>query len=279
MRAFGEHLSRLDPRALQIVSLGIFLALGVLRRDFSLSWAQVALTFVAAFATQAFWLQRLGLRRVGYLSAIVTGFGLSILVRADNLWAHPLVATLAISSKFIVRFDGRHLFNPANLGAVLAAWVLPGAWLSPGQWGSDLTASAWFLALGSLVTQRSRRLDTAWCFLAFFVGLCGLRVLLLGQPPQALVHQAGSGALLLFGLFMISDPMTTPVATRARIGFAAFVALVAFVWQYALFMPHALVTALFALAPLVPWLNRYAPGRGFTWRNGRRPAAADAGTR
>jgi Na+-transporting NADH:ubiquinone oxidoreductase subunit NqrB len=274
-----DRLSRLDPRALQIVALGTFLGFGVLMRDFSVQWQQVGLTFAAALATQAFWLRRLDLRQAGYLSAIVTGFGLSVLVRADSLWAHPMIAALAISSKFVVRIDGRHLFNPANLGAVLAAWLVPGAWLSPGQWGSDLAASAWFLALGTLVTQRSRRIDAGWCFLAFFVALCGLRVLVLGQPAQVLVHQAGSGALLLFGFFMISDPMTTPLATRARVGFAALVALVAFAWQYALFMPHALVTALFVLAPLVPWLNRRVPAAGFAWRENAPPAPADAVTR
>ncbi len=279
MRRLRERLSKIDPRALQIVALGTFLSFGVLLRDFSVQWQQVALTFGAALATQAFWLRRLGLRQVGCLSAIVTGFGLSILVRADGLWAHPLIAMLAISSKFVVRVDGRHLFNPANLGAVLAAWIVPGAWLSPGQWGSDLAAGAWFLALGTLVTQRSRRIDAGWCFLAFFVALCALRVLVLGQPAQVVVHQAGSGALLLFGFFMISDPMTTPLATSARIGFAALVALAAFAWQYALFMPHALVTALFTLAPLVPWLNRRAPAAGFAWREHPRPSSADAGAR
>jgi Na+-transporting NADH:ubiquinone oxidoreductase subunit NqrB len=271
-----ERLSRLDPRALQILALGTFLTFGVLLRDFSIQWQQVGLTFGAALGTQAFWLRRLGLRRVGYLSAIVTAFGLSVLVRADSLWAHPLIAVLAISSKFVLRIDGRHFFNPANLGAVLAAWIVPGAWLSPGQWGSDLAAGVWFLALGTLVTQRSRRIDAGWCFLAFFVALSGLRVLVLGQPAQVLVHQAGSGALLLFGFFMISDPMTTPLAIPARIGFAALVALAAFGWQYALFMPHALVTALFALSPMVPWLNRRIPAAGFAWREHALPADVQA---
>ncbi len=260
-----QRLAALDPRLLQILSLGSFLTVGVLLRDFSLQWPQVALAFAAALGAQGYWLRRLRLARVGYLSAIVTGFGISILVRADNLWVHPLVAALAISSKFALRIDGRHLFNPANLGAVLAAWVLPGAWVSPGQWGSDLLGGAWFLALGSLVTQRSRRIDAGWCFLAFFLALVGLRVLVLGQPVQVLWHQAGSGALLLFAFFMISDPMTTPQDARARVAFSALVALAAFGWQYALFLPHAAVTALFALAPLVAWLNRRFPAPAFTW--------------
>ena len=44
-------------------------------------------------------------------------------------------------------------------------------------------------------------------------------------------------------------------------------------------MPHALVTALFVLAPLVPWLNRLVAAAGFAWRENAPPAPADAVTR
>jgi enediyne biosynthesis protein E5 len=125
----------MDARVFQIVFLGCFLSIGVLIRDFSVHWEQVALVFLSALVTQRWWLKRLDLNHVGYLSAIVTSFGISILVRADSFWVHPLLACVAISSKFIFRVDGQHVFNPANLAAVLAAYILPGAWLSPGQWG------------------------------------------------------------------------------------------------------------------------------------------------
>ena len=55
----------------------------------------------------------------GYLSPIVSSLGICILVRADNLWVHPLVASLAMSSKFLIRAgppgSRSHVLNPANL--------------------------------------------------------------------------------------------------------------------------------------------------------------------
>jgi Na+-transporting NADH:ubiquinone oxidoreductase subunit NqrB len=257
----------------QIAFLGTFLTLGVLVRDFTIAWHQVALTFAGTLATQAFWLHRLRLHGVGYLSAVVTGFGLSILVRADNDWVHPLVACAAISAKFVLRVDGRHVFNPANLGAFLAAIVLPGAWVSPGQWGQDLLLAGWFLALGTIVTQRSRRLDAGWTFLAIYVGLVGLRVLALGQPAGVIAHQVQSGALLLFAFFMISDPPTTPRAPRARVLYACLVALAALAWQFGMNRPNGLVIALFVLSPLVLAIDRVFPGPAFRWR-----ATADGDT-
>lgn len=263
-----ERLSRLwvDPRLFQVLFLGSFLAIGIVSRDFSLQFGQIVLTFAAVLVTQAFWLHRLGLQHAGYWSALVSCLGLSMLVRADNLWVHPLVGVLAMSSKFVVRADGRHVFNPANFGAVLAAYALPGAWVSPGQWGQQLLLAGWFIALGSIVTARSRRVDIGWCFLGFYLGLLSLRVLILGQNPQVIAHQLQNGALLLFAFFMISDPMTTPLNTRARIVYAFAVALLALIWQFVFHRPNGLILSLFVLSPLVAWVNRHLPGERFEWR-------------
>ena len=127
-----------DARIFQIGFQAVLLTLGVLLRDFSLLPAQMALALLAASASQAFWLRLFKLPNVGYLSPLITGFGLSLLLRADTLWLHPLVACLAISSKFLIRVRGKHVFNPANFGVGLALLGLPGAWVSPGQWGNDL---------------------------------------------------------------------------------------------------------------------------------------------
>lgn len=255
-----------DARLFQIAFLATLLSIGVLARDFSLKPEQMALAFGAGLAAQAFWVWRLGLAKVGYLSAVITCFGLSILLRADTLWVHPVAAAAAISAKFVLRTNGKHLFNPANLGAMLGLTLLPGAWVSPGQWGNDLAYACWFVALGGLVTQRARRWDVSWMFLAFYLGLVAANVLWLGKSWAILGHHMQSGALLLFAFFMISDPMTIPNRTAGRALHAAAVALVAFLWQYALFKPNGLLWALFLCVPLVPLIDRWLPAPRFEWR-------------
>jgi Na+-transporting NADH:ubiquinone oxidoreductase subunit NqrB len=265
-RAGGGPKLPPDARLFQVLFLASLLTFGVLARDFTLHPVQMMLAFAAGLATQAFWLRRLGLARRGYLSALVTCFGLSILLRADSWWVHPLAATVAMSAKFILRWHGRHLYNPANLGVILATTLLPGTWIAAGQWGNGLAAALWFVALGGLVTERARRADIAWTFLAAWLGLVALRVAWLGQSWSVWWHQLGSGALLLFAFFMISDPMTIPVDRRARVGYAVVVAVVAYAWQYVLFRPNALVWALFIATPLVPLLNAWRPAPAFQWR-------------
>jgi len=255
-----------DARVFQILFLASLLSMGVLTRDFTLRWEQMALTFAAGVATQAVALRSLRIPRAGYLSAVITCFGLSILLRADTLWVHPLAATIAIGSKFVLRVQGKHLYNPANLGVMAGLLLLPGTWISPGQWGHDLAAAAWFVMLGGVVTGKARRWDVSWMFLACFLGMVLARVLLLGQNPWVFVHQLGNGALLLFAFFMISDPMTIPNHRRARLLYALLVAAFAIWWQYVLFRPNALVWALFLCTPLVPLLDRLWRARRFQWK-------------
>jgi Na+-transporting NADH:ubiquinone oxidoreductase subunit NqrB len=269
-----------DARVFQILFLALLLGIGVTVRDFSIAPAQILLTFAAGIGTQRLWVRALGLERVGVLSAVVTCFGLSMLLRADSLWAHPLVAAAAISSKFVIRVGGKHVYNPANVGLVGALLLLPGTWVSPGQWGNDLAYAAWFLALGGVVTTRARRIDLSVAFLACWLALVALRIAFLGQSWSILLHQMQSGALLLFAFFMISDPMTAPNHPKARLAFVALVAIVAYAWQFVLFRPNALVWALFLVLPLVPVLDRLLPADRFAWRNApatRRPTVASPG--
>ncbi len=258
-----------DARVYQILFLGVLLGLGALVRDFTLRPEQMALAFAAGLATQLACVRALGLRNVGVLSAIITCLGMSILLRADSLWAHPLAVSLAIASKFAIRAGGKHLFNPGNLGVIIGVALIPGAWISPGQWGSDIASAAWVVALGALVASRARRLDTSWAFLACFLGLVAARVAWLGYDWAVFVHQLQSGALLLFAFFMISDPMTTPNHRGARIAHAVVVAVAAFAWQFVLFMPNALVWALFLATPLVPLLDRVFRAERYVWRDNR----------
>src|SRR4029453_13863530 len=146
----GQQIPR-DARVFQILFLASMLTFGVLARDFTLRPAQMALAFAAGIRTQACWLRAKGLQQRGYLSAIVTCFGLSILLRSDSLWVHPLAACIAISAKFVVRVNGKPPFKPADPGGGVAITLFPGAWISPGQWGNELAAAVWFLALGGIV--------------------------------------------------------------------------------------------------------------------------------
>ncbi len=277
-RSAGAHFpARLDARWFQIAFLASLLLFGAVARDFAISPPQLVLTFAAALATQAAWQWSLDLPGKagwhGYLSAIVSAIGISILVRADSLWAHPLLAMIAMSSKYLVRAGHgacrSHVFNPANLAALMACCMLPGVWLSPGQWGSGTLLALWLFALGGLVTQRITRWDVSLAFVGTWAALLALRLVWLDYAWEVghamWLQQVSNGATILFAFFMISDPMTTPQRRGPRIAYATGVAGAAFVWQYLLFKPHGLILMLAAASISVPLINWRWPQRRFEW--------------
>lgn len=259
------HRLPTDPRVFQILSLGVLLAAGVWLRDFSLRPAQIVFTFAAALASQHLLTHWSGRLPVSYRSAIITALGLTLLLRADTTWAHPLAATVATSSKFAFRRRGKHLFNPANFGVIFALSVLPGTWVSPGQWGQDVTFAGWLLMFGTVVSHRARRGDISWSFLAVYLGAVAIRVAWLGQRWAVWGHQFSNGALLLFAFFMISDPMTIPNHRRGRIAHAALVAAAAYFWQFDCYRINGFLWALICAAPLVPIWDRLWPAPKFQW--------------
>jgi enediyne biosynthesis protein E5 len=270
MDAFSSKFERwsgalADPRLFQIFALGILLSAGAYFRDFSIRPEQVILTFAAGLLTQAACWTLTPSKPRTQRSAIITCLSLTLLLRADNLIAHPLAAAFAISSKSIVRFRGKHLFNPATFGIIFAIVFVPGAWVSPGQWGQDVAVAGWVVMLGMLVTNRARRGDISWTFLAFYLGALALRVEFLGQRFAVWTHQLESGALLLFAFFMISDPMTGPNSRRGRIAHAAIVAAIAYAWQVGFYRTNGLIWALFIAAPCVPIWDAIWPARKFDW--------------
>lgn len=257
----------LDIRCWQLLVMASLLLLGVWFRDFSLLPAQIFLTFAAGLSTQYLFLRRLKLQQKGFLSATITCFGLCLLLRSSTLWVHPVVAVLAMSSKFLLRPQGGHLFNPANLGVVLGLSFFPHTWVTSGQWGQDLSTALWLIAAGFFVANNVRRLDISLCFLLTYALLfLSIRVAWYGYSLAVFFHQFQNGALLLFAFFMISDPMTIPNHPKARIVHAVIVALLAYIWQYQLYGYQGIIWGLFWATFLVPLWNYLFPAPRYQWR-------------
>ena len=244
-----------DARIWQIAALSTLLGYGLVVLGFDQSPVAVALILGSALLTQYIAGRIVGLASFDPLSPLITALSLSILLRAsDPIWL-VLGAMLAIGSKFVLRWNGKHVFNPANFA--LAGLILVGApaWISPAQWGSATWAAFLFASLAILVLSRARRADIAVAFLAAYVAILVARALYLGDPWTIPMKQMQSGAVLLFAFFMISDPKTTPDTRAMRIVFAALVAGLAATIQFAWWRPEGLILALFILSPIVPLLD------------------------
>ena len=268
------RVSAKDPRLFQILALGGLLAFGIGVLEFDQQPMNVGVLVFATVATQVgFGLAFDRERAFDVLSPIITALSLSLLLRTSGPGLYALAALLAIGSKFVIRVDGKHVFNPANFAIVLLVMVSGDAWISPGQWGRETVLIFAFGGLGMLVLTRAKRLDVALTSLATYAALLLIRAAYLGDPLTIPVQQLQSGALLLFAFFMITDPKTTPDYRPARIGYAAAVAALACALQYLAFMPVGIMYALFLSAPFVPLIDRATAEFGAARFNWSRPTA------
>jgi enediyne biosynthesis protein E5 len=254
-----------DPRLLQIAFLGSFLCAGLTVLHFDLQPWQPVLIVATALGTQWGMTRLMKVPPAGYLSPLISSFGLSLLLRSDVWWIPPFAAAVAISSKFLIRFRGKHIFNPTNLGLAAAMLVSDRAWCSPSQWGESAVVIAWFAIFGLAVAHRAFRSDVSIYFFGAWLLLKLGRVLYLGQRLPVLWHQLSTGSLILFTFFMISDPKTTPDSRFGRAIYACVVAGLAFYLQHGLWKTNTLIWALLAVSPLVPLIDWLFKGQRYRW--------------
>jgi len=266
-RSFAILLN--DPRCCQILTLALLLIYGLWSLGFDQGLAGVAAILSCALMVQWIGSKIAGVQQYDPLSALISGLSLCLLLRADELWILAAAAVLAIASKFLIRWNGKHIFNPTNFA--IGTMLLSGAaWISPAQWGSRAWLAFLFACLAGLVLSRAKRADVALAFLSTFAGILFARTLYLGDPWAIPLKQMQSGALLLFAFFMISDPKTTPDRRSIRIAYGILAAAIAAYLQFAQYRPQALIYALFFTSPLVPlldYLGPVTPGRRYEWFN------------
>ncbi|MEQ1504998.1 MAG: RnfABCDGE type electron transport complex subunit D [Myxococcota bacterium] len=258
----------MDPRYFQIATLATLLGYGLFGLEFEVHPANAAVILVTCQLVQ--WL---GDRSIGRpfdpRSSLITSLSLCLLLRTNDLPVAALAAVLAIGSKYVIRVGSKHVYNPANFGIALSVVLTGSAWVSPGQWGNAALAALFFACAGTTVVQRAARSDVTWAFLAFYGGALLWRSWHLGEPMSIPLHRMQSGALLLFSFFMISDPKTTPDSRAGRILFAALVAFGAYVVHFWWFRSNGLIWSLVVLSPVVPLIDRIAPGSAYRWASAR----------
>ena len=184
-------------------------------------------------------------------SAMLTGSGVALIFRVvgtppDDPWStyawyvFAAVAGLSLLTKYVIRYRGSHVFNPSNIGLVVAFVVLGSSRVEPLDfWWAPLNiwmiaAYAVIIAGGLLITRRLHLLALA---ATFWVAL-GRR-----RDPRRLGHCmtanwafapvcgfdfwrviVTSPEVLIFLFFMITDPKTVPAGRVGRVVFGLLVA-------------------------------------------------------
>ena len=259
-----------DPRYGQIAAQTIFLVLELTWLDFGPPLAQVAVLIGGALLLDAV-RARLSRTASNWRSALATALSASLLLRTHEPLLWVTACLLALGSKIVFRVNGKHLFNPSAFAIVVLLLSTDQVWVSPGQWGTALWLAAMALAMGCLILSRVARLDLALAFLTCHAGLLMFRAWNLGDPLSIPLHQLQSGSELIFSMFMLTDPRSTPDSRTGRLVFGAIVALVAHMLLFRWQVREGIFYALIMVSCATPLLDRLWPGQRFVWS---RPRAA-----
>ena len=277
-----------DARITQIIFLGLFLLLGVSTRDWTIQSNLIIVIISSCIITQWILISivEYGKRNDEYSlnniyaklnilispkvltsirSALITSLGLCLLLRSNSPQTMAIAGCLAIASKFLFRHHNKHFFNPANFGIIAAITLTNDAWVSPGQWGTDWWYILLFLGLGGVVLKQVGRWDTSIAFLLSYGGLEAVRNLWLGWSWDVWQHQFMSGSLLLFALFMLTDPRSIPNSKQGRWIWSIAIALCTFILQHYFYLSTAIFWSLFIVSPMTVLLDMVWNAPRFHW--------------
>ena len=186
-------------------------------------------------------------------SAMLTGSGVALILRVvgtplGDHWTFYAwyvfagVAGASLLTKYVIRYHGSHVFNPSNIGLVVAFVVLGTSRVEPLDfWWAPLAipmilAYAVIISGGLLITRRLHLLAlgaTSWVALTIgvsilagsghcmttrwaFAPVCGVDfVRVIVTSPE----------VLIFLFFMMTDPKTVPVGRVGRVVFGLLVAI------------------------------------------------------
>ncbi|WP_088239785.1 RnfABCDGE type electron transport complex subunit D [Calothrix rhizosoleniae] len=266
-----------DIRDYQILFLSLFLFIGIGTRDWTIQPELIMVTIITSILTQ--WILLIIQTRIigneakqekaitlSIRSPLITSLGLCLLLRADHWTTMALAAVCAIASKFVFQVGDKHFFNPANFGIITALLLTPDAWVSPGQWGEEWWYGMLFVGTGGMVLKRVGRWDTTAAFLGSYAALEAIRNLWLGWAWDVYWHRLMSGSLLLFALFMVTDPRSIPNARIGRLLWAVCIAVLTYILRNEFYLSTAVFWALFALAPLTVLFDTFWQARRFVWQ-------------
>src|SRR6184192_4777171 len=161
-----------------------------------------------------------------------------------GIWVFLAVVAVSMASKYLIRWRGRHIFNPSNLGLVLAFVALGPQytepldlwWIPMGPW--MIVTYAILIGGGLLIGWELKLLGLELGYMAAFAAFVALA--LAPVPDHCMIASWHATALcgrdlwqilvtspevLIFALFMVPDPRTVPDGQAARFVFGVVVAL------------------------------------------------------
>ena len=223
---WGKFFS-LENKYIAPMFITLILVVGNLSFGMLESYRKTGVAIVAALVTELI-LSKIYFGKWPILaSAYISGISVGILVRSPAVWPYFVCAVVSIMSKYVLRVNNRHVWNPSNFGIAVLVFLAPEtvATLSI-QWGNYLLPMVVIWVLGSVIITRVHRFNITGTYVVCFIAFAFVRSFITGSPWQSEIAPLTGPMYQLFIFFMITDPKTT---VKSRKWQCIVVAIVAFV--------------------------------------------------
>ena len=219
---FGPENRYLAPAFITMILLAGQFSFGILE-----SYQKTGMAILTAIAAELILGRIMFHKWLHPASAYITGISVGILVRSPALWPYVLCSLISIMSKYVLRINDRHIWNPSNFGICALLLLAPQAVAGLSiQWGNNIWPMLVIWALGSAIIWRVNRFNITGTYVVSFIAFSFLRSWITGHPWKAEISPITGPMYQLFIFFMITDPKTT---VRSRTGQSVVAFLVALV--------------------------------------------------
>ncbi|MEW6154124.1 MAG: RnfABCDGE type electron transport complex subunit D [Actinomycetota bacterium] len=278
-----------DPRLKLTATIWTITILGLTVLSFKVSIPQIAVTVLLCGLMEMVYLFHKDRVLAWPASALQTGISCAFIFRVsgtqhgdwwsvNGLHYFVFVALISLLPKYLIRHNGRHIFNPSNIGLAWALLLIgPSHVFSEHLWWAPLGAPI-LVAFGVILTgaffllRQVKMIKMAATFMATISVLIALFALF-GRSYWATWHDGPVGGsfywltvalspeMLIFAFFMITDPQTAPKVRIARYIYAVLTAVVC----AGLILPQttefgikvAILSSLVLTTALTPTIDRF----------------------
>ncbi len=239
----------------QLINLLLLLALGKYVAHFYLSWLEIAgiLLFTVFIEHLFLYFKHKKLYFISF-SSLTTATGVILMMVATDYYIYLFVIILGLLQKHFLHYRGQHFFNPSNFALILALLLFyQESHIVLGQLGSDYKLMILVGILAVSILYRAKRWIIPVVFILAYVGL--QKVFIVSSDPVMIIDDVYlrfySLSFIVFILFMLTDPRTTPNKSIHQVLFSVVVAVVAVLLDYYQgFRVQHLFMALFLVTPL-----------------------------
>jgi len=220
-------------------------------------------------------------------AALIPGFACAMLLYAnERLWPIVFAVALSIGSKVLIRApvgEGRtqHIFNPSNFGVAATLILFPQIGFAPPYHFTENITGVWdwilplFILFTGIIVHGffTGRLALVAAWILGFALQGQIRARIFDTPTLVPLMPMTSAAFIVFTLYMIPDPATTPLKPFRQVLFGLSVAAVYGVIQ----VMHLVFGLFFALVTVCAFRGISLHLYYMSKRPGRRPTESVAG--